>query len=100
MRHAGAELMPLRTTRKLVLVLTDGEPSDIDVPDPAELTEDARRAVAGLRLRGIDVFGIVIDPAGVGHGAAIFGRHNIMPVRRLEELPARLAGIYFRLAQR
>ena len=100
LRHVGAELMPLRTTRKLVLVLTDGEPSDIDVPHPDELTEDARRAVAGLRLRGIDVFGIVIDPAGVGQGAAIFGRHNIMPVRRLEELPARLAGIYFRLAQR
>ncbi len=100
LRHAGAELAPRRTTRKLVLVLTDGEPSDIDVAHPQELVEDARRAVLGLRLRGIDVFGIVMDPDEAGSGAAIFGRHNAMAVRRLEELPARLAGVYFRLAQR
>ena len=99
LRHAGAELAPLRTARKMVLVLTDGEPSDIDVP-PQELVEDARRAVRGLRLRGIDVFGLVIDPQGAGSGAAIFGRHNAMPVRELTQLPARLAGVYFRLAQR
>jgi len=100
LRHAGAELAPLRTTRKLVLVLTDGEPSDIDVAQPQELVEDARRAVLGLRRRGIDVFGIVMDPDGAGSGSTIFGRHNTMTVRRLEELPARLAGVYFRLAQR
>ncbi len=100
LRHAGTELAPQRTTRKLVLVMTDGEPSDIDVAHPQELVEDARRAVLGLRLRGIDVFGIVMDPDGAGSGAAIFGRHNTMAVRRLEELPARLAGVYFRLAQR
>ena len=100
LRHAGAELAPLRTTRKLILVLTDGEPSDIDVARPQELVEDARRAVLGLRRRGIDVFGIVMDPDGAGSGSTIFGRHNTMTVRRLEELPARLAGVYFRLAQR
>ena len=96
----GTELAPLRTTRKMVLVLTDGEPSDIDVAQPAELVEDARRAVLGLRLRGIDVFGIVMDPAEAGSGTAIFGRYNTMAVKRLEELPAKLAGVYFRLAQR
>ncbi len=100
LRHAGAELAPLRTTRKLVLVLTDGEPSDIDVPRPHELVEDARRAVAGMRRQAIDVFGIVMDPLDAGSGAAIFGRHNAIAVRRLEELPAKLAGVYFRLALR
>ncbi|WP_428490290.1 nitric oxide reductase activation protein NorD [Rhodopila sp.] len=100
LRHAGAELAPLRTTRKLVLVLTDGEPSDIDVPRPNELVEDARRAVAGLRRQGVDVFGVVMDPLGAGSGATIFGRHNAIAIRRLEELPAKLAGLYFRLALR
>ena len=100
LRHAGAELAPLRTTRKMVLVLTDGEPSDIDVPHPSELVEDARRAVLNLRGRGIDIFGIVMDPEDAGSGPTIFGRHNAIGVRRLEELPARLAGLYFRLALR
>ena len=100
LRHADAELELLRTTRKMVLVLTDGEPSDIDVTDPLELVEDARRAVLGLRLRGVDVFGVVMDPENAGSGTTIFGRHNTAPVLRTGDLPARLAGIYFRLAQR
>ena len=100
LRHAGATLAPVRTTRKLLLVLTDGEPSDIDVPQPGELVEDARRAANGLRRRGIDVFGIIMDPAAVGSGSTIFGRHNTLAVSRLDELPARLAGVYFRLSRR
>ena len=90
----------VRSHRKLILVLTDGEPSDIDVVDPRDLVEDARRAVLALRARGIDVFGVTLDPSGAGSGAAVFGRSQHMPVRRLEDLPARLAELYFRLARR
>ena len=100
LRHAGAEIAAVRSHRKLILVLTDGEPSDIDVVDPRDLVEDARRAVLGLRSRGIDVFGVTLDPSGAGSGAAVFGRSQHMPVRRLEDLPARLAELYFRLARR
>jgi hypothetical protein len=100
LRHAGAEIAAVRSHRKLILVLTDGEPSDIDVVDPRDLVEDARRAVLGLRARGIDVFGVTLDPSGAGSGAAVFGRSQHMPVRRLEDLPARLAELYFRLARR
>jgi hypothetical protein len=100
LRHSGAELAAQRTTRKMVLVLTDGEPSDIDVTHPQELVEDARRACRSLRQSGIDVFGIVMDPEGVGSASTIFGRHNTMYVRRLPELPSKLANVYFRLAQR
>ena len=100
LRHAGTEIAPVRTDRKLVLVLTDGEPSDIDVNDPLDLVEDARRAVLTLKARGIDVFGVTLDPKGVGSGATVFVRTNHMPVRRLEELPQRLAELYFRLARR
>jgi nitric oxide reductase activation protein len=100
LRHAGAEIAAVRSHRKLILVLTDGEPSDIDVVDPRDLVEDARRAALSLRARGIDVFGVTLDPSGLGSGAAVFGRSQHMPVRRLEDLPARLAELYFRLARR
>ena len=100
LRHAGAEIASVRNHRKLILVLTDGEPSDIDVVDPRDLVEDARRAVLNLRSRGIDVFGVTLDPSGAGSGAAVFGRSQHMPVRRLEDLPSRLAELYFRLARR
>ena len=100
LRHTGTEIAAVRSHRKLILVLTDGEPSDIDVIDPRDLVEDARRAVLKLRSRGIDVFGVTLDPSGAGSGAAVFGRSQHMPVRRLEDLPTRLAELYFRLARR
>ena len=100
LRHAGAELAPLAATRRIVIVLGDGLPSDIDVADPADLVADARRAVLGLHAAGIDTFGLTLDPSGRGAGAAIFGHAHHMPVRRIEELPARLSALYFRIARR
>ncbi len=43
------ELSAVRSFRQLVL--TDGERSDIDVPDSLDLVEDSSRAVLGLRAR-------------------------------------------------
>jgi nitric oxide reductase activation protein len=99
LRHAGAAIGSVRSHRKLIIVLTDGEPSDIDVADPIDLIEDARHATLALKSEGIDVFGMTLDPSGVGSGEAVFGRGRHMPVRRLEDLPMRLAALYFRLAR-
>ena len=100
LRHARHEFGTSRAWRRLLLVLTDGEPSDVDVADNQELVLDARRAVLGLKQSGIDVFGVVLDPEGVGSATAIFGRANTIAIRNLADLPARLAGLYFRLALR
>ncbi|NEW93810.1 VWA domain-containing protein [Rhodopseudomonas sp. BR0M22] len=100
LRHAGAVIGDARSFRKLVLVLTDGEPSDVDVGDPADLIEDARRAAMGLHARGIDAFGVVLGSPGMTAAARIFGRGNTMLVHRVEDLPARLSELYFRLARR
>ncbi len=100
LRHAGQEMTAIRAHRRLVLVLSDGAPSDVDVADPLDLVADAQRATAGLRARGIDVFGITLDPAGQGAGAAVFGRAGQLSLRRPEDLPARLTDLYFRLTRR
>jgi hypothetical protein len=100
LRHAGAELAGVRSMRKLVLVLTDGEPSDIDVPDPRDLVEDSRRAVLALRARGVDAFAVVLGGGGAETAARMFGRAGYVTLRRLEDLPARLSDLYFRLSRR
>jgi nitric oxide reductase NorD protein len=100
LRHAGELISHARSFRKLVIVLTDGEPSDIDVADPLELVEDARRAAVGLRTRGIDGFGVVLGSGAMNSALRIFGRGNTMLVPRVEDLPARLSELYFRLARR
>ena len=100
LRHAGELISHARSFRKLVIVLTDGEPSDIDVADPLDLVEDARRAAVGLRARGIDGFGVVLGSSAMNSAVRIFGRGNTMLVPRVEDLPARLSELYFRLARR
>ena len=100
LRHAGELIGHARSFRKLVIVLTDGEPSDVDVADPLDLVEDARRAAVGLRARGIDGFGVVLGSHAMNSAIRIFGRGNTMLVPRVEDLPARLSELYFRLARR
>ncbi|MBH5385638.1 nitric oxide reductase activation protein NorD [Bradyrhizobium diversitatis] len=101
LRHAGNVMATTTSTsRKLLIVLTDGEPSDIDVSDPLDLVEDARRAAVDLRSRGIDAYGVVLGTAGIASAPRIFGRSNTMLVPRVENLPARLSELYFRLARR
>jgi nitric oxide reductase activation protein len=99
-RHAGQTISQISSFRKLVIVLTDGEPSDIDVADPLDLVEDARRAALGLRTRGIDGFGVVLGSGAANTASRIFGRGNTMLVPRVEDLPAHLSELYFRLARR
>ena len=100
LRHAGKVIGKTNSGRKLVIVLTDGEPSDVDVSDPLDLVEDARRAVVSLKNAGVDAYGVVLGKAGIEAASRIFGRGNTMMVHRIEDLPGRLSELYFRLARR
>src|SRR5579875_674469 len=97
LRHAGVELASRRTHRKLLLVVTDGEPSDVDVGDRRYLVEDARKAVMSLNHQGIDAFGVGLDAGGEGYLPRIFGPHNVLHIDRLERLPERLLMLYLPL---
>lgn len=96
-RHAGAELQRQPTHRRLLLVITDGEPSDIDVTDESYLVEDARRAVQNLAHEGIDVFCVGLDSGGDSYLSRIFGRRNAVQIDRIERLPEKLPMLYLRL---
>jgi nitric oxide reductase activation protein len=96
-RHAGAELARRRSHRRLLLVVTDGEPSDVDVGDRAYLVEDARKAVLTLAHQGIDVFCVGLDAGGDSYLSRIFGRRNVLQIDRLERLPEKLPLLYLRL---
>ena len=97
LRQAGAEIEGQATHRKLVLVITDGEPSDIDVADKKYLVEDTRKAVHELSHKGIDVFCVGLDSGGESYLPRIFGARNYLMINRLEALPEKLPMLYFRL---
>lgn len=97
LRHAGAGLADARSHRRLVLVVTDGEPSDIDVADRKYLVEDARKAVQDLAHRGIDVFCVGLDSGGENYMSRIFGRRGFLMIDRVGALPEKLPMLYFRM---
>ncbi|MHA1600740.1 MAG: nitric oxide reductase activation protein NorD [Alphaproteobacteria bacterium] len=96
-RHAGADLAGQSSHRRLLLIVTDGEPSDVDVTDQKYLVEDARKAVQSLAADGIDTFCVGLDSGGDSYLTRIFGRRNVVQIDRLERLPERLPMLYFRL---
>lgn len=99
LRHGGRRFAGVRAYRRLLIVITDGEPFDIDCDDPIYLLEDSRRAVKELRALGIDAFALGIG-SSLATGVRIFGRGNFVPVARPEDLPKALAALYFRLSAR
>ncbi|MBI5659165.1 MAG: VWA domain-containing protein [Nitrosomonadales bacterium] len=92
MRHAGHYLAHQQAGKKLLLILTDGEPSDIDAPDPRHLVEDARIAVRELDQKGIYPYCISLDPKADEYVADIFGnRYTVVDnIRRLPEQMTKL----------
>jgi uncharacterized protein YegL len=98
-RHAGRELSRQSNHRRLLLVITDGEPSDTDVTDEKYLVEDARKAVASLSHLGVDAFCVGLDGGGESYLGRIFGRHNVLLIDRLERLPDKLTMLYFKLTK-
>jgi nitric oxide reductase activation protein len=53
MRHAAHYLEAQKADKKLMLILTDGQPSDVDTKDERVLIEDARQAVKEMDQKGI-----------------------------------------------
>ena len=97
MRHAANDLMAERSHRRLLLVISDGEPADIDVDDRNYLVEDARKAVRCIARAGIDTFCVGLDSGGDNYLHRIFGKKNTAVIDRLERLPERLPMLYLRL---
>ena len=83
--------------RKLLLMITDGEPSDVDVHDPRYLTLDAKKAVESLAQSGVHTFCLSVDPRADKYVSRIFGQRNYLVVDRLAKLPEILPFVYFRL---
>lgn len=99
LRHASAQLARVRAQRRLLLVLTDGAPADIDVRDPLYLRADARRAVEEAQRDGITPFCLTLDPSADAYAQRIFGARNVQVVDRVDRLPERLPTLYAALAR-
>jgi nitric oxide reductase activation protein len=98
LRHAGHYLAARKADKKILLLLTDGEPADIDVTDPQHLRSDAKKAVEELATKGVTTFCLSLDPNADEYVRDIFGQHWRV-LDRIERLPEQLPMIYMALTK-
>ena len=99
MRHAGSILKRQPSNKKLLLVITDGEPADNDVRDPQYLRFDAKKAVEELTRNGISTYCLSLDPRADQYVSRIFGAKNYMVVDDIQRLPEKLPMLYMGLTR-
>jgi hypothetical protein len=98
MRHAAHYLGARSADKKLMLILTDGMPSDVDAHDERLLIEDARQAVKELDQQGIFPYCISLDPKADEYVGDIFGRQFTV-IDHVERLPERLPQLFMALTK-
>jgi hypothetical protein len=93
-RHAGHYLRLQRSAKKLLIVITDGEPADIDVRDPQYLRMDTKKAVEEVARDGVMTYCMSLDPRADNYVSRIFGQNNFMVVDHVQRLPEKLPLLY------
>jgi nitric oxide reductase NorD protein len=83
------ERLPVR--RRLVLVVSDGKPTDYDRYEGRYGIADVRQAVREAERRAVRVFALAVDGAARVHLPALFGRGNYALMPRPELLIGALA---------
>ncbi len=99
-RHASAMLMAQGARHRLLLMLSDGKPNDIDDYEGRYGVEDMRQAIVEGRLQGIDCFCLTVDRQAANYLPGVFGvgQYSLLP--RPELLPTVLLEWMRRLVQR
>ncbi len=98
MRHAAHYLEGQKADKKLMLILTDGEPSDIDVEDDQYLISDTKKAVDELSSRGINSYCISLDKKADDYIKDIFG-NQFAVIDHVDRLPEQLPRLFMSLTR-
>ncbi len=98
-RQATQRLAGCKRRRKLLLLLSDGKPNDLDLYEGRYGVEDTRQAVLEARRQGLTPFCITIDREAGDYLPYMFGANGYTLIRQPEQLPLRLPQLYRQLTQ-
>jgi nitric oxide reductase NorD protein len=93
-RHVSGDLAEQTRKRKLVLVITDGKPNDLDHYEGRHGIEDTRMAVREARRLGQSVFGVTIDKSAKSWFPRLFGQGGFAVIPHPDRLTQALPQIY------
>jgi nitric oxide reductase NorD protein len=86
-RHATTLLMRQDARHRLLLMLSDGKPNDMDQYEGRYGVEDLRQAVTEAKLQGISPFCLTIDRQAANYLPLVFGAGQYALLPKPERLP-------------
>ncbi|MDQ9169374.1 VWA domain-containing protein [Oxalobacteraceae bacterium R-40] len=86
-RHATSTLMKQPARHRLLLLLSDGHPNDVDEYGGRYGVEDMRQAVQEAKLQGVSPFCLTIDRQAADYLSKTFGQHQYALLPKPELLP-------------
>jgi len=98
-RHASSLLSKQPNKQRLLLILTDGKPNDLDQYEGRYGIEDTRQAIIEARKQGLRPFCVTIDREGADYLPYLFGAAGFVVIRNPIELPKRLPLLYAQLTR-
>ncbi|RKZ67635.1 MAG: nitric oxide reductase [Gammaproteobacteria bacterium] len=96
-RHATQLLLKEPSNQKLLLILTDGKPNDLDKYEGRYGIEDTRMAILEAERAGLRPFCVTIDEQAEDYLPYLFGSRSYVLIHNAEELPSKLPLLYLRL---
>lgn len=98
-RHATTILSEQRAQQRLMLILTDGKPNDLDQYEGRYGIEDTRHAILEARGKGLQPFCVTVDEKGSDYLSHLFGLGRYVVIRRPADLPKQLPLLYAQLTR-
>ncbi len=86
-RHVSSRLMQQPAQHRLLLLLSDGKPNDMDHYEGRYGVEDLRQAVTEAKLQGISPFCLTIDRQAANYLPYVFGASQYALLPKPELLP-------------
>lgn len=96
-RYATTILAKRPEALRLLMILSDGKPNDVDHYEGRYGIEDTRMSLNAARQEGVRPFCVTIDKEGQGYLPHLFGPAGYTILRNPAELPARLPRLYAQL---
>ena len=97
-RHAGARLARVLARMKILIIITDGYPQDIDYGPDRRSDEygiqDTAHAIQELSQAGVQVFCLSVDPAGNDYLRRVCAPNRYLVIDEVNALPVELVKVY------
>jgi nitric oxide reductase NorD protein len=93
-RHAGSVLAKQASHQRILLLLTDGKPNDLDLYEGRYGIEDTRKALNEVRSLGIRPFCVTVDEKAGSYLPYLFGAGSFIVIHKQSQLPQQLLSLY------